>query len=70
MDAELDVPLFRGGSTPAEFWSLTWQQARERVVAIGEPGVLIDQGQAELADEQRWFHGPTMMITWGQRPAR
>ncbi len=35
--AELDVPLFRGGSTQAQFWSLTWQQARDRIAAVGEP---------------------------------
>jgi len=65
--AELDVPLFCGGSTQAQFWSLTWQQVRDRVVAVGEPGNVIDEGQADLSDEQRWFHGPAMVTTWGRR---
>ncbi|MGO9974365.1 MAG: hypothetical protein ACLP01_16490 [Solirubrobacteraceae bacterium] len=65
---QLDVPLFRGGSIPAELWSLTWQQTRERVVAAGEPGEVIDRGQAELANDQRWFHGPEHATAWGRRP--
>jgi pimeloyl-ACP methyl ester carboxylesterase len=68
IDAELDVPLFRGGSAHARFWSLTWQQVRDRVAAVGEPAHVIDEGQADLADEQRWFTGPAMMTAWGQRP--
>jgi SAM-dependent methyltransferase len=68
IDAELDVPLFRGGSAHARFWSLTWQQIRDRVAAVGEPAHVIDQGRAELSDEQRWFHGPATMTAWGRRP--
>jgi SAM-dependent methyltransferase len=66
--AELHVPLFRGGSAHAQFWSLTWQQTRDRVAAAGEPAHVIDQGQAELSDEQRWFHGPATMTAWGRCP--
>jgi 2-polyprenyl-3-methyl-5-hydroxy-6-metoxy-1,4-benzoquinol methylase len=68
IDAELDVPLFRGGSAQAQFWSLTWEQVRDRVVAVGEPAHVVDEGQAELGDTQRWFHGPATVITWGRRP--
>ena len=67
VDADLDVPLFRGGSAQAQFWSLTWQQVRGRMAAIGEPAGVIDRGQADLGDEQRWFHGPAMVIAWGRR---
>ena len=67
IDAELDVPLFRGGSAHARFWSLTWQQVRDRVIAVGEPAQVIDDGQADLADDQRWFTGPAMMTARGQR---
>ncbi|MBV9095668.1 MAG: class I SAM-dependent methyltransferase [Streptosporangiaceae bacterium] len=68
IDAALDVPLFRGGSAHAQFWSLTWQQVRDRVVAVGAPAQVIDQGQADLGDEQRWFRGPAMVIAWGRHP--
>jgi len=67
--AELDVPLFRGGSTQAQFWKLTWEQVRDRVTALGEPAEVIEHGQADLDDERRWFHGPAMVIAWGHRPA-
>ena len=68
VDAELDVPLFRGGSAQAQFWSLTWQQVRGRAAAVGEPAHVIDLGRADLGDERRWFHGPAMVIAGGRRP--
>jgi len=68
VDASLDVPLFRGGSALARFWSLSWQQARDRVVAVGEPALVIDQGVAELGDDSRWFPAPAMVTAWGRRP--
>jgi hypothetical protein len=68
IDAELDIPLFRGRSAQAPFWSLTWQQVRDRVVAVGEPAHVIDEGRADLDDEQQWFHGPATVIAWGRRP--
>jgi SAM-dependent methyltransferase len=68
VDAELDVPLFRGGSALARFWGLSWQQVRDRVVAVGEPADVIDRGLADLGDEQRWFTAPAMVTAWGRRP--
>jgi SAM-dependent methyltransferase len=66
VSAEVDVPLFRGGSDHARFWSLTWQQVQSSLAAIGEPAHVIDRGRAELDDEQRWFHGPAMVTAWGR----
>jgi hypothetical protein len=37
-------------------------------VAVGEPARIIDEGQADLSNEQRWFHGPATVIAWGRRP--
>ena len=67
VDAELDGQLFRGGSPPARFWSLTWLQARDRIVAMGMPGDVVDRGRAVLADPARWFHGPVKVVAWGRR---
>jgi SAM-dependent methyltransferase len=61
--AEVDTQLFRGGSDPAQFWSLTWYQVRDRA-----PGDGIDRGRAALDDESQWFHGPAKVIAWGRRP--
>ena len=66
--ADLDVPLFRGGSSHARLRSLTWEQVRGLVVEVGEPGQVIDEGQAELGDEQRWFRGPATVIASGPAP--
>lgn len=62
--AEVDVQFFPGGSDPARFWSMTWQQARERGV---DPAVL-DEGRAALEDPEQWFAGPAKVIAWGRRP--
>jgi SAM-dependent methyltransferase len=68
--AEIDGQLFRGGSDPARFWSLTWQQSRDRALALGVPGEVVDAGRAVLADPDRWFHGPAKIASWGRRPPR
>ena len=68
VDADVDAQLFRGGSDLARFWSLTFLQGRERAVAAGAPGEVIDAGRAELEDPARWFHGPATIVAWGRRP--
>jgi SAM-dependent methyltransferase len=69
VETEVSAQLFRGGSDPARFWSLTWLQARERAEAIGADVVALDRGRAILEDPVRWFHGPAMIAAWGRRPA-
>jgi SAM-dependent methyltransferase len=66
--AEIDSQLFRGRSMHAQLWSLTWLQARERIVAMGIAGEMIDEGRVALEDPTRWFHGPAKVIAWGRRP--
>lgn len=68
--AEIDSQLFRGRSVHAQLWSLTWLQARERIVAMGIPGEMIDEGRVALEDPARWFHGPAKVIAWGRRRER
>jgi SAM-dependent methyltransferase len=65
VDAELDTQLFRGGSEPAQMWSLTWLQVRDNV---DDPDAL-ERGRAALADRSQWFHGPAKVIAWGRRPS-
>jgi SAM-dependent methyltransferase len=69
VDAEAAGQLFRGGSVPAQMWSLSWLQVRERAEAMGASVEDLDRGRAALADPDRWFHGPTMIAAWGRRPA-
>jgi SAM-dependent methyltransferase len=68
VEAELDGQLFRGGSAPAEFWSLTWLQARDRIAALGIAPEVVDRGREALADDRRWYHGPVKVVAWGRRP--
>jgi SAM-dependent methyltransferase len=63
VDAELDGQFFRGGSDAARFWSLTWEQVRERM-----PDKVVDAGQAALDDPARWFYGPAKVVAWGVSP--
>jgi SAM-dependent methyltransferase len=63
VDAEVDTQLFRGGSEPARFWSLTWAQVRERVRATAD----LDAGRVALEDPRLWFYGPAKIIAWGRR---
>jgi SAM-dependent methyltransferase len=60
---EVDTQLFRGGSAPAQFWSLTWAQVRERVRATAE----LDAGRVALEDPRLWFYGPAKVMAWGRR---
>ncbi|HEY1273352.1 MAG TPA: methyltransferase domain-containing protein [Thermoleophilaceae bacterium] len=68
VDAEVVAQLFRGRSDPARFWSLSWLQTRERVVAAGVPADLVDSARAALEDPGQWFHGPSKIMAWGRRP--
>jgi SAM-dependent methyltransferase len=68
VDAEARAQLFRGGSIPAQMWSLTWVQVRQRAQAMGLAVEDLDRGRGALADPARWFHGPTMIAAWGRRP--
>jgi SAM-dependent methyltransferase len=68
VEADVDVQLFCGGSPAARFWSLTWLQARERLVNAGVEGDLVDRGRAALDDPACWFYGPAMVIASGHQP--
>jgi hypothetical protein len=67
VDAEVDTQLFRGGSDPARFWSLTWLQVRDRMLARGVPARIVDEGRAALEDPELWFYGPAKVIAWGRQ---
>lgn len=63
-----EVPIYRGGSPTAEFFRLTWAQARERALALGAPADLLDQVNAVLGDPGHWFPACAMVSAWGCRP--
>src|SRR5262249_48283983 len=65
--AEVQAPLFPGGSSHAEFWTITWNQVRDRIFGAGVREEDLDQAIRELADPARWFPGPAMVAVWGRR---
>lgn len=67
--AEVDVPVLRGGSPVAEFWSLTIEFLRPRIVAAGDlSNGEIDDARALLADPAFWDLSPAFVGAWGRRP--
>jgi len=68
--AEGEIPVFQGGSAVAEFWCVTWQQMRERMLATG----IVDNSGIEAAMDllrqpHEWFVAPAEFAVWGRYPA-
>ena len=67
--ARVDVPVLHGGSPVAEFWSLTVEFLRPRIVALGLlDHAAIDAAQALLADPGFFDLSPAFVGAWGRRP--
>ena len=67
VSADVQAPLFPGGSPQSQFWTITWNQVRDRMLAGGVQPQDLEQAIAELADPNRWFPGPAMVAVTGQR---
>ncbi|MBI4292962.1 MAG: class I SAM-dependent methyltransferase [Betaproteobacteria bacterium] len=68
--AEGEIPVFQGDSVTADFWRVTWEQMRERMIATGlvdNDG--IDEAMRALRQPQEWFVAPAEFAAWGRRPA-
>lgn len=68
VSAEVQVPMFAGGSPQAEFWTITWNQVRDRILARGAQPADLEQAIADLADPTRWFVSSAMIAVSGRRP--
>ena len=68
VEADAEIPMFRGGSPLARMWNLTWVQIHEQLVEVGVSPEVIAAAQAELEDEQRWFCAPPIVRAWGRAP--
>jgi hypothetical protein len=70
LGTDVDVPLFNGGSSTAEFWRLTAEQLLPQMEAHG---LLTRQEFAEamtlMRDPSIWLFAPAMVAVWGRRPA-
>ncbi|MFD4429877.1 class I SAM-dependent methyltransferase [Nocardia sp. NPDC058497] len=68
IQADAEIPIFRGGSPMARMWKLTWVQAHDALVALGVSPEVITAAQAELDDEQRWLYAPPTVRVWARAP--
>lgn len=66
--AEAEAPYFRGASTWAQLFSLSWEQARPLMRSGANPGGLLDAALAEMADPRRWFPCLAIVAACGRRP--
>ncbi|MEV6773860.1 methyltransferase [Nocardia sp. NPDC051030] len=66
--AEAEIPMFRGGSSMARMWNLTWVQAHDALIPHGVSPEVIAAAQAELEDEQQWLYVPPTVRAWARAP--
>ncbi len=68
VSAEVQVPMFPGGSPASEFWSITFDQVRDRIIAAGAQPQDLEQAIAELTKPACWFVASAMVAVSGRRP--
>ncbi|MEU3015178.1 class I SAM-dependent methyltransferase [Nocardia asteroides] len=68
VQADAQIPIFRGGSPVARMWNLTWAQIHETLAGLGVSHKVIANAQAELEDDQRWLYAPPTVRAWGRAP--
>jgi SAM-dependent methyltransferase len=66
--ARMTTSLFRGGSAEAEFYRVTWWQARDWLLGGGMPKEVLDEGLALLDDDTQWLPGPANVTVSGRLP--
>jgi SAM-dependent methyltransferase len=67
--ANVDVPLFQGGSVAADFVRLTAEQTAPALLGAGLITQQdLDAGLACLHDPAEWMFGPAMVAVWGRKP--
>lgn len=68
VDAEIDAPFFRGGSAYARFWSHSFQELRDQIVAQGMASEDVDSAIVQANDPDLWLSCHAMISAWGRRP--
>jgi hypothetical protein len=67
---EGDFPVLQGGSPVAEFYSLSAEQIRERIIESGELSAeRLDEALELLKSPDFWAFGGAGVAVWGQRPS-
>jgi hypothetical protein len=71
MGAEGDFAVLRGGSPVAEFFHLTGEQMRDKVVGAGALNAeRFDAAMALLSDPTFWAFAGAGVAVWGRRPTQ
>lgn len=60
--------IYPGGSAEAEFYQITFLQARDLLLANGLDKEPFDKLLSLLQDTTQWFPGPAMVVATGRRP--
>jgi SAM-dependent methyltransferase len=66
--SQAHTSIFPGGSPEAEFYRITFLQARDLLVANGIDKERFDEFLSLLDDDAQWFPGPAMVVASGRRP--
>jgi SAM-dependent methyltransferase len=66
--SHVSTSIFPGGSPEAEFYRLTFLQARDLLLANGIDTVDFDEFLSLLDDDTQWFPGPAIVMATGRRP--
>ena len=66
--SDAHTSIFSGGSAEAEFYRVTFLQARDLLLANGLDEEAFDEFRSLLEDGTQWFPGPAMVVATGRRP--
>ena len=66
--AEIDAPLFRGGSAYARFWGHSYQELRDRIINQGMAPEDVDSAVTQANNPNLWLSCHAMIAAWGRKP--
>ena len=68
--AVAETIVFHGGSAPAKWVELTWDQALTKLELAPDERATVLRARDELRERERWFVLPSLISTWGRRGPR
>jgi hypothetical protein len=68
VNAEIDAPLFRGGSAYARFWGYSFDEMRDQIMSAGMTRDEVDLAVAQAQNSNLWLSCHAMIAAWGRKP--
>jgi 2-polyprenyl-3-methyl-5-hydroxy-6-metoxy-1,4-benzoquinol methylase len=68
VNAEIDAPLFRGGSPYARFWGHSFDELRQQIMSAGMTRDEVDLAIAQAKNSNLWLSCHAMIAAWGRKP--